>query len=106
MSDEDQSLRPTPEDHFWALVELSGGNADKLKSILLWFPQDDIIAFDLRLGEVVEQLDRDDIHVVTGGSSRRVVSTTRSCLPIPSRRKTKRTNNSCTQRGRLRGVER
>jgi aspartate aminotransferase len=50
-------------------VELSGGDADKMKSILLWFPKEQIIAFDLRLGEVLERLDRKDIHEVTGGST-------------------------------------
>ena len=50
MSDESLFIPPMPEDRFWALVELSGGDADKMKAILLWFPKEDIIAFDLRLG--------------------------------------------------------
>jgi hypothetical protein len=66
--DESQFIPPMPEDRFWALVELSGGDADKMKSLLLWFPKEHSIAFNLRLGEVVEQLDRDDIHDVTDGS--------------------------------------
>jgi hypothetical protein len=57
-----------PEDRFWALVELSGGDADKIQSILLWFPKEDSITFDLRLDEVLERLDREDIHDVSDGS--------------------------------------
>jgi hypothetical protein len=33
MNEEDQFIPPMPEDRFWALVELSGGDADKMKSI-------------------------------------------------------------------------
>ena len=69
MSDESQFIPPMEEDRFWALVELSGGDADKMQSILLSFPKEDSIAFNLRLYEIVEQLDRDDIHDVTGGSA-------------------------------------
>ncbi|HEY7020185.1 MAG TPA: aminotransferase class I/II-fold pyridoxal phosphate-dependent enzyme [Ktedonobacterales bacterium] len=68
MSDEDLFIPPIEEDRFWALVEMSGGDADKMQSILLWFPKEDSIAFDLRLGESYSRLDRDDIHAVTGGS--------------------------------------
>jgi hypothetical protein len=40
-----------------------------MKSILLWFPKEQINAFYLRLEEVLERLDRKDIHAVTGGSN-------------------------------------
>ena len=69
MSDESQFIPPMEEERFWALVELSDGDADKMKSLLLWFPKEDIIAFDLLLGEVLERLDRKDIHDVTDGSN-------------------------------------
>jgi hypothetical protein len=39
-----------------------------MKSILLWFPKEDSIAFNQRLYEIVERLDRDDIPAVTHGS--------------------------------------
>jgi hypothetical protein len=68
MNDEGQFIPPMPEMRFWALVELSAGDADKMRSILLWFPKEDSSAFDLRLGEVLERLDREDIHDVTDGS--------------------------------------
>jgi len=68
MSDESQFIPPMPEDRFWALVEMSGGDADKMKAILLSFPKEDSIAFDLWLDEALERLDREDIHDVTDGS--------------------------------------
>jgi hypothetical protein len=36
-----------PEDRFRALVELTGGAADAMKSMLQWLPKEQVIAFDL-----------------------------------------------------------
>jgi hypothetical protein len=68
VSDESQFIPPMPEDRFWALVELSGGDADKMKSLLLALPAEDICAFSLTLDDMMYALDRRDIHDVTDGS--------------------------------------
>jgi len=68
MNDEGQFIPPMPEGRFWALVALSDGDADKMQSILLWFPKEDSITFGRRLDEVLERLDREDINDVTDGS--------------------------------------
>jgi hypothetical protein len=49
-------------------VELSGGDAARLKLALMWCSNEDIITFDLRPGAVLNQLDREDIHDVTDDS--------------------------------------
>jgi aspartate/methionine/tyrosine aminotransferase len=56
------------EDRFWALVELSGGDAEQLKAILLTLHVEDICAFSLTLDDMMYALDRRDIHDVTDGS--------------------------------------
>lgn len=69
MSDEFTPIPPMREDRFWGLVEMSGGDADKMTSMLMWFPKEDIIAFDLRMGDALDQLDREGIYAMTGGSA-------------------------------------
>jgi hypothetical protein len=59
---------PLPEDAFWALVDASGGAAERLKPLLMCLSRDDLLAFDVRLHEILCRLDRRDIHAVTGGS--------------------------------------
>ena len=61
-------IQPMEEDHFWQLVEESGGDAKRLQQLLKGLSKDEMIAFDWRLSEVLYQLDREDIHEVTGGS--------------------------------------
>jgi Protein of unknown function (DUF4240) len=56
------------EARFWALVEASGGDPEMLKRLLMRLSKNDIIAFDLALDKAMYQLDREDIHDVTGGS--------------------------------------
>jgi hypothetical protein len=62
-----ETIEPMRADRFWALVEMSGSDADKMTHMLMWFPKEDIIAFDMRLDEVLYLLDREVIHDVTGG---------------------------------------
>ena len=47
MSGESQFIPPMPKHRFRALVELTGGDADKMKSMLQWLPKEQVIAFDL-----------------------------------------------------------
>jgi hypothetical protein len=61
-------IQPMDADRFWALVEMSDGDADKMTRMLMWFPKEEIIAFDLRMGLILYALDREDIHDVTDGS--------------------------------------
>jgi Protein of unknown function (DUF4240) len=68
VSDESQFIPPMQEDPFWALVDLSGGDADRLKSELLALPAEDICAFGMTLDDMMHALDRRDIHNVTDGS--------------------------------------
>jgi hypothetical protein len=68
MSDESQPIPPMPEDRFWALVDLSGGDAEQLKAVLLTLPAEDICAFSLTLDDMMYALDRRDILDVTDGS--------------------------------------
>ncbi len=68
MSEEGQFIPPMPTDRFWALVELSGGDAERLKTVLLALPANDICAFSLTLDDMMYALDRRDIHDVTDGS--------------------------------------
>jgi Protein of unknown function (DUF4240) len=68
VSDEDQFIPPMPEDRFWALVEKSDGDAERLKTVLLALPAEDICAFSLALDDMMYALDRRDIHDVTDGS--------------------------------------
>ncbi len=63
-----ETIEPMREDRFWALVEMSGGDADKMTHMLMWFPKEHIIAFELRMGMILHLLDREDIHDVTDGS--------------------------------------
>ncbi len=57
-----------PVDQFWALVAQSEGDAETLKRLLMRRSRYEIVAFDKRLYHVLCQLDRRDIHDVTGGS--------------------------------------
>jgi hypothetical protein len=68
VSDESQFIPPMPEDRFWALVEMSGGDAERLRTVLLALPAEDICAFSLALDDMMYALDRRDIHDVTDGS--------------------------------------
>jgi hypothetical protein len=68
MTAEDAIIPPMQEDRFWALVEMSGGEAEQLKAILLALPAEDICAFSLTLDDMMYALDRRDIHDVTDGS--------------------------------------
>jgi hypothetical protein len=68
VSDEEQFIPPMPEDRFWALVELSGGDAERLKTLLLALSAENIISFSLTLDDMMFALDRRDVHDVTDGS--------------------------------------
>jgi hypothetical protein len=59
---------PMNEIQFWEVVGRAGGDADRLKHLLMRLPREEIVAFDLRLDEIMYQLDRSEIQDVTGGS--------------------------------------
>jgi hypothetical protein len=67
VSNEEQRIPPMEDNRVWALVELSGGDAEQLKTILLTLPAEDICAFSLTLDDLMRVLDRRDIHDMTDG---------------------------------------